>query len=67
MSEKTVTAEFWEERCDSRIWSGSCRHEGYGSSGEKYLCVSCGKIPHLDHEVRHEGFPHLKGDADNLC
>jgi len=55
-----VSTEYGEDRCDTRVWSGDCTHD------EKYLCVSCGKIPGLNHEVRHEIFPHIKGDTDSL-
>ena len=61
-----LTAESLEERCDTRIWSGACEHGESTSSGEKFLCVACGRIPDLDHEIRHEIFPHIKGDTDNL-
>ena len=62
----TVAGESWEDRCDTRIWSGDCTHEEITDTGDKYQCVACGKIPQLDHEVRHEIFPHIKGDTDNL-
>lgn len=55
-----------ESRCDTRIWSGDCQRNEFGSLSDKYLCVSCGVIPKLDHEVRHEVFPHISGDEDNL-
>jgi hypothetical protein len=55
-----------EAGCDTRIWSGDCRHSEYADEGEKYLCESCGKIVGLTHEVRHEHFPHVSGDDDNL-
>ncbi|GAM09356.1 hypothetical protein OR1_01633 [Geobacter sp. OR-1] len=55
-----------EERCDTRIWSGECKHETTVSNGDNYLCVTCGTIRNLDHEVGHELFPHIKGDTDNL-
>jgi hypothetical protein len=54
------------DKCDSRIWSGACEHDKFANIGEKYLCVACGTIPGLDHEVSHEIFPHIKGDTDNL-
>ena len=55
-----------EERCDSKIWSGDCQQSNYTTSGEKYLCASCGVISNLDHEVHHEIFPHVCGDDKNL-
>jgi len=64
--EKTNINESKEEGCDIRTWSGECQHSSYTSSGDKYVCVTCGKITDLDHEVRHEGFPHVSGDYDNL-
>ncbi len=51
-----------QERCDIKVWSGQC-----GDSGEnKYLCNVCGSIHDLNHEMHHEGFPHVSGDSDNL-
>ncbi len=55
-----------QERCDVKVWSGECRHEYSLTSGEKYLCTLCGTIRNLDHEVRHETFPYVSGDTDNL-
>lgn len=52
--------------CDSRTWSGECLRIEETNSGTKYLCDACGKIAVLDHEVHHEIFPHVSGDADNL-
>jgi len=57
--------ESWEDRCDTRVWSGDCEHDE-ATNGDTYLCAYCGKIPVLDHEVRHEIFPHIEGDTDNL-
>ena len=54
-----------EEGCDSRVWSGDCQHSDT-NKGNEYLCVSCGKIPGLDHQVNHEIFPYVSGDYDNL-
>ena len=55
-----------QERCDIRVWSGECRQEEYATDGEKYLCTTCGTIKSLDHEMRHEVFPYISGDTDNL-
>ena len=55
-----------EKSCDSRIWCKECEQSDYKILGEKYLCASCGKILNLDHEVRHEIFPHVSGDTDKL-
>lgn len=52
--------------CDIRVWSGDCRQSSYTTDGEKYLCASCGMIPGLDHEVRHDIFPYISGDTDKL-
>jgi hypothetical protein len=52
--------------CDIRVWCDACKQTDYKTEGDKYLCASCGKIMGLDHEVRHEGFPHISGDDDNL-
>ena len=54
------------ERCDMRVWSGSCEHDGADSSGEKYLCPLCETVADLDHEVKHDTFSHVSGDYDNL-
>lgn len=59
-------AEERNESCDSRIWCGDCKRNDYITSEDKYLCATCGKILHLDHEVHHEHFPHVSGDKDNL-
>jgi len=53
-----------EERCDIHVWSGACDH-GEGADTEKrYLCDLCETIPVLDHEVKHEIFPHVSGDYE---
>lgn len=54
------------ERCDIKVWSGTCEHRSESDSGEKYLCEVCGTIAKLDHEVRREGFVHVSGDPDML-
>lgn len=54
------------ERCDTKVWSGACERSDYANSGDKYLCVACGTLNNLDHEVRHEVFPLVSGDYDNL-
>lgn len=55
-----------EGRCDTKVWSGACEKNDYVDSSDKYLCVACGTIKNLDHEVRHEVFPLVSGDYDNL-
>ena len=57
---------FVPEGCDSRIWSADCFGSMDAAGGTKYLCDACGKIAFLDHEVRHEIFPHVSGDVDSL-
>ncbi len=53
------------ERCDTKVWSGECRSDS--TRGETaYLCTSCGIIGNLNHEMHHEGFPHVSGDSDSL-
>lgn len=52
--------------CDVKIWSEECLRSDFATGGEKYLCTSCGKIASLDHEIRHEIFPYVSGDYDNL-
>jgi hypothetical protein len=58
--------ESTEKTCDVRIWCPECQRDEYVTSGDKYLCVYCGNIMSLDHEVRHEIFPHVSGDYDKL-
>lgn len=55
-----------EESCDIKIWCKECERSDYTTVEGKYLCVSCGKILNLDHEVRHEIFPHVSGDTDKM-
>lgn len=54
------------ERCDIRIWSGDCKQSSFSNKSEKYLCVSCGMISDLNHEVRRDMFPHVSGDYSKL-
>lgn len=54
------------ESCDIRVWCKECQRNEYTTSGDKYLCNSCGKILELNHEVHHEVFPHVVGDKDKL-
>lgn len=53
------------ERCDVKVWSGECRHDDV-TAGNEYLCSLCGTIKSLDHEMRHEVFPYVSGDTDNM-
>lgn len=55
-----------EESCDIKIWCKDCEKSDYTAIGDKYVCTSCGKSLHLDHEVHHEIFPHVVGDYDKL-
>lgn len=55
-----------EERCDIHVWSGACDHGKDDRSGDRYRCDLCEEIAVLDHEIRHEIFPHVSGDYDNL-
>jgi hypothetical protein len=55
-----------DERCDIRVWSGTCRHDDYTKLGDKYLCSSCGEIDNLDHTISRQSFPHVSGDYDRL-
>ena len=59
MSERTGS-------CDIRVWSKECERSDYATVEDKYLCAVCGKIPDLDHEVRHDIFPHVSGDTDKM-
>ena len=60
---RTTKAGASAERCDIKTWSGECEHTP-GSS--KYLCATCGTIVDLNHEMRHDTFPYMSGDTDNL-
>ena len=61
-----MTGEGVDKNCDIKVWCGECKRSEYTTQGEKYLCVSCGKIMNLGHEVHHEIFPHVSGDKDHL-
>jgi hypothetical protein len=65
-AKKTSTTASPPERCDTRVWSGECSHSSDVSGKKENLCVTCGTIHKLDHEVHHEEFPHVSGDTDNL-
>ncbi len=60
------TTTFGEGRCDTKVWSGACEKSDYRDKSDKYLCSACGTIGNLTHEVRHEVFPLVSGDYDNL-
>lgn len=62
---KLVKSVETEGSCDVRVWSGACHHATSDDS-EKYLCSACEAIAGLDHEVRHEIFPHVSGDYDRM-
>ena len=53
-----------EERCDIHVWSGACDHGESSDAEKRYLCDLCETIPVLDHEVKHEIFPHVSGDYE---
>lgn len=56
-----------EQRCDVKVWSPACERHDFRADGDKYLCVACGKIQELTHEIGHDHFPHLKAeDESNL-
>lgn len=52
------------ERCDIHVWSGACEHVDIEGSSARYLCDRCETIANLDHEVKHEIFPHVSGDYE---
>ncbi len=64
--EKKIMTGPSQKRCDIKTWSGECRQSDSPSGEKKYLCAVCGTIVDLNHEVRHEHFPHVSGDTDNL-
>ncbi|BCS53547.1 hypothetical protein [Geobacter sp. SVR] len=55
-----------EQNCDVSIWCEECQQGEYTTSEDKYLCAACGKILGMNHEVRHEIFPHVAGDYREL-
>jgi hypothetical protein len=63
---KSTMTESSAKRCDTKVWSAACERSHYATQSEKYLCVTCGTIPSLDHEVRHDTYSHISGDEDNL-
>jgi hypothetical protein len=65
-SGKSTMTELSQERGDIKIWSEECRNSSYTNSGDQYLCTSRGIIPALNHEVRHETFPYVSGNYENL-
>ncbi len=52
--------------CDVRVWSGACDRGPDHDTPEKYLCQYCETLTGLDHEVRHDIFPHVSGDYNRL-
>lgn len=65
-STEGLKSSFGAERCDIHVWSGACEHGEENGTGKGYLCALCENIAVLDHEVRHEIFPHVSGDYENL-
>ena len=45
-----------EESCDIRIWCEECQKCDYTTDGDKYFCVSCGKLLQLDENVHQATF-----------
>jgi hypothetical protein len=54
------------EDCHIRVWSGACDHGDGVDPRDRFRCDACTTISGLDHEVSHDGFPHVSGDYDNL-
>ena len=65
-SRKELATTETSERCDIKVWSGACDRGPDIDTSEKYLCVHCETIAGLDHEVRHEIFPHVSGDYNRM-
>lgn len=55
-----------DDLCDVRIWSAECEHTSSQTSGDKYLCGICDRIPNLDHEVKAATLCYVSGDYDRL-
>jgi len=66
LNKKEFTGTGAGERCDIKVWSGACDHGTDSKTPEKYLCSLCETISDLDHEVRHEIFPHVSGDYERM-
>lgn len=49
-----------------KLWCNECQRGDYVTKDGKCLCPSCGKDLSHEHEVRHEIFPHLAGDTDEM-
>lgn len=58
--------EFKVDSCDIKVWSGACDRGPAVDTPEKYLCPLCEMLPGLDHEVRHEVYPHVSGDYSRM-
>lgn len=58
--------EFKGDGCDIKVWSGTCDRGPDNDTREKYLCPLCETLPELDHEVRHEMYPHVSGDYSRM-
>jgi hypothetical protein len=56
----------YEERCDIRIGSEDCIQADATSMSAKYLCMTCGKIDNLDHEVCHNFYSNVSGHYQTL-
>lgn len=65
--EKLTGTSASEDRCDVRVWSGACEHTDSATGREEYLCPLCETVADLNHEIRHEIFPHVSGDYANLA
>ena len=62
---KTLMTELPAERCDTKVWSGECGSDT-ATGSDSHLCSACGIIRNLNHEMHHEGFPHVSGDSESL-
>jgi rRNA maturation endonuclease Nob1 len=53
-----------EESCDIRIWCDQCQLCDYTTTGDKYICASCGKDLQLDLNVHQANFTVVTDDED---
>ena len=49
---------------DIRVWCEACQRCDYTIVKNKYFCVSCGKLLHLDRKVHQAKFTIITDDKD---
>ena len=66
MREESEQSQTVGAGCHIKVWSPECETTSTSVSEDKYLCSSCKTIPALEHEIRHEPFPYICGDEENM-